>query len=106
MTYSIATNLISVRLNPETDGNGAMFYRAEVVLENQLAPAPEQVTLNVVISAGNRSIEEITHDAAGRAALILAGLNKTSRREPWDALSGWAQRAEHEHQLQLQRDQA
>lgn len=106
MAYSIATNLISVQLNPEVDGNGAAFYRAEVTLENRLSPVAERITLSVVVSAGDRSITDVTNDAAARAALILAGLNKTIRRQPWDALNGWAQLAEHEHQLALQQGRA
>lgn len=102
MTYSIATNLVSIRLVPEATENSATFYRAEVTLENRLSPVIEQVTLSVIVSAGDRSIAEILNDAAGRAAQILAGLNESPRRRPWDALNGWAQRAEHEFQLQIQ----
>lgn len=94
MAYAVVTALHSIQLIPETTAGGLEVFRAIITVRNDVGPIAEEVTLSVVVKAGNRNLSEITYEAMGRAATIIAGLNATPRRSPSAALSDWAQAAE------------
>lgn len=94
MTYPIATNFVSIQLSPESSQNGLSLFRAAVILESHAGPIPEQISLSVLVPAGDRSLVAIQNEALARAALILANASGTGHPSPSSALETWAKLAE------------
>jgi hypothetical protein len=94
MSYPIRTNFVSIQLTPDPTPLGVPMFRATVVLENIAGPIPEQISLTVLVPAGDRSLVAIQNDAISRAALILAGATGSGHPSPSTALETWAKLAE------------
>ncbi len=89
MNYPIATTFVSIQLQPETTEQGLSIFRATVVYENHAGQISEQISLSVLVQAGDRNFVAIQNEAIARAELILANASENGHPTPSSPISTW-----------------
>lgn len=82
MTFPVQTSVISAQIVPAESQHGRQVLQVALDLRNSAGPIPEQVTLSVQLTTGDRTLSAIQEESVARAALVLADSTWSSHQGP------------------------